>query len=100
MNTLQKIQILAGVAFFAFVCMGFSIAEIAHYLNQESILTNKDSLLLLMHGIWIAIWSFCIIFTFRLTFQKPKNLPGKPFEQQEKYKQDTILQTLKNRMEM
>ncbi|MFV9473510.1 hypothetical protein ACM5Q9_03675 [Advenella sp. RU8] len=74
MHTVQKIQILAGVVFFALVSMGFSVSEIAGYLNQKNVLTGKETLLLLVHGIWLAIWSLCIVFTLSLILQK-KSLP-------------------------
>ena len=76
MKTIHKLQILAGILFFALLVMSFSVAEIATALNQESALTAKQILLLIVHGIWITIWCLCILFTFRLTLKKTPALAG------------------------
>lgn len=70
MKTIYKLQILAGILFFALLVMSFSVAEIASTLNQETALTAKQILLLVVHGIWISIWSLCILFSFQLTLKK------------------------------
>lgn len=76
MKTIHKLQILTGILFFALLVMSFSVAEIASTLNQDVALTAKQILLLVVHGIWITIWSLGILFTFRLTLKKTPALAG------------------------
>ncbi|NLY65629.1 MAG: hypothetical protein GX070_11865, partial [Alcaligenaceae bacterium] len=56
--------------------MSFSVAEIATTLNQEAALTARQTLLLAVHGIWITIWSLCILFTLQLTLKKTPAVAG------------------------